>query len=411
MSDKYIIYKCSVCLRETEVILDGRRPDPVRCNITLNCRGKLARVGERAVREFLFTPLVPGLPDYIPRGTEIIPAPQITVPNPITVFTSAGDGIMTLAAIHRTVTGANSEFYVIDTDGNPFTIESQSIGYLLPQTSSIRMVIFEVSPELLTANKFIYSINGPVQMVTGKDDSPEGVSLRFNSSNQVAVYANGIKLEDSQFDRSVDDQVTFTPAIYDSNNVIEVFVYKDISVAIDSSKQITLQFKVLKASVPADRELLMLNTWGNVGGCVINNVERLNLYCTDLSQLNPDKSYGVSHFETTSTITGETRKIKTDDVFILLGREPFSFVDKELYAYLSGSALVDDQSILLYKQSHASGSLFLSIDDSIITQVFNPIKLTKRTITTANISNSGAVITTPLEGTENLHRKYILGPV
>ena len=78
-----------------------------------------------------------------------------------------------------------------------------------------------------------------------------------------------------------------------------------------------------------------------------------------------------------------------------------------MYAYLSGTSLVDLQSILTYKQSEASGELLLSIDETSITQVFNPLILTNPINTLNSITT---IPGTSLPGSENLDQKYILGP-
>lgn len=407
-SAKYIVYKCNVCYRETELALDGRRPDPSRCNITLKCRGKLERIGARSGKEFLFTPLVPGLPDYIQRGTSIVAAPKLSVPNPITVYTAAGAGIIAIAGIRRTVVGANTEFSVIDENNNPFVVETFNSIRILP-TSPIRAVLFEISPELLSASRYIYSIVGPVSIVTGLDNSPDSKKLRFTEANEISVFVNGIEIDESEYDRSVDDQIIFTPTIIDSNNVVEVFVYNDITTTISTAKQVVLEFRTLIPTVLEDLDLRKLCCWGNYGGTMIGDeVERMTLFCTDLTGLNQDKSYGIAYFEITST-EEETRKILPSEIFFLLGKEPFAYRDKELYAYLEGNKLVNEQSILTYKISQLSGQLFLTVDASSITQVFNPIKLTKRI--TLLIRYEPPTTGTALEGTENLKPKYILGPV
>lgn len=408
---KYIVYKCDVCDRQTEMLLDGNRPDPLRCNITLNCRGKFQRTGERSVREFLFTPIVPGLQDFIPRGTEIIPAPQLTVPNPITVFTASGNGIIALGAVRRTVSGANANFFVKDSTNTNFILETHPSTYIEPIQSQVRMVLFEISPELLTATKYTYAISGPVQIINGPDDSPEGRNLRFNSSNQLSVYVNGVILDPSAYDRTVDNQITFTPTIYDSNNVVEIFVYQDITSAIGNSKQVVLTFRSLVSTVPDDLALRELDCWGNFGASIINTVERFTLFCTDLTQLSTNKSYGVAYFEATSAVSGQTRQLNPADMFILLGKEPFSFRDKEYYAYLTGTSLVTNQSVMTYKESVASGSLYLTADETAITQVFNPIKISRRITAITSITET-AVAGTALEGTEKLTLtpKYIIGP-
>lgn len=406
----YIVYKCNVCSRETEIALDGRRPDPSRCNITQHCRGKLERVGQRSTREFLFTPIVPGLPDFIPRGTTIVAAPKLTVPNPITVQSASGAGIIALSAIRSKVVGSSRVFYVIDENSAQFTLETSSLGTTLPTSSIVRAVLFEISAELLTTTKYTYVVTGAVQVISGQDDSPESKSLRFTTANQISVYVNGVLIDPSGYDRSINDQITFTPAIYESNNVVEVFVYKDVTTAITSSKQVTLEFKSLVPTITADLALRKLDAWGNYGGATIEGAERLTLFCTDLTLLDSNKSYGVAYFEAVSN-TNQVRKIKTSEVFLLLAREPFAFRDKELYAYLRGTALVDDNAVMAYKESQASGQLFLTVDETAITQVFNPITPTKKLAAFPEVINSVAITGTALEGTENLNKKYIIGPV
>jgi hypothetical protein len=96
-------------------------------------------------------------------------------------------------------------------------------------------------------------------------------------------------------------------------------------------------------------------------------------------------------------------------VFILLGKEPFSFRDKELYAYLAGTSLVEQQSVMTYKQSDASGELYLTVDSSAITQVYNPISMSR---VNRDIQATAATVIpgTALAGSENLDQKYIIGP-
>jgi hypothetical protein len=219
-----------------------------------------------------------------------------------------------------------------------------------------------------------------------------------------------VLIDPSGYDRSINDQLTFTPAIYDSNNVVEVFVYKDISSAITNSKQVTLEFKSLVPTITTDLALRKLDSWGNYGGVTIEGVERLNLFCTDLTLLDSNKSYGVAYFEAVSN-TNQVLKVKPSEVFLLLAKEPFAFRDKELYAYLRGTALVDDNAVLAYKESQASGQLFLTVDETAVTQVFNPITPTKKLAAFPEVINSVAITGTALEGTENLNKKYIIGPV
>ena len=405
----YIVYRCDVCDRELEVELDSKRPDPIRCNITFGCRGKLSRIGVRSAKRFLSTPPVPGLRDFIPRGTQTVATSPAVTLNPITIFTASGDGIITMSLLRVSTSGGTTAFSTYDVNNVAVQIENISSSYQLSLTSKIQMVLFEISPELLISNKYIYVISGPVQIVSGQDDSPEGHNLRFTSANQLSVFVNGIKLDASAYDRSVNDQITFTPEIYDTNNVVEVFVYKDLTSAISTSSHVTLEFKSLVPSIAADLALRNLNCWGDYGSTVIDGVERVNLFCTDLSGLNQDKSYGVAWVLATSAIDASIHTVRPDEIFILLGREPFAFSDKELHAYLTGDTLITGQAVMSYKQSQATGLLQLSVNDSMITQVYDPIK-TARRISQTTLTSATTVPGTALEGTEQLKPKYIVGP-
>lgn len=484
-SSKYVVYKCGICHRETEILLDPRRPDPVRCNITLNCRGKFEKIGDRSVREFLFTPIVPGLSDFIPRGTNITQTAKQSKPNPITIFSADSDAVIAITGVRRTVVDGKTYFYAKDSKNENFVLEVTG-EYIEPHRSNIQMVLYEISPELLTTSKYTYIINGPVQFIDGRDNSPDGKNLRFNEFNNLVIYVNGVIIEESQYDKSINNQITFTPAIYSpGTNVVEIFISHDSAkyvyefngpiiqigeteksldntilqfnelnqiaiyvngelrdsstynrnnnnrivfdppinaagktvveilvsqdISVSGSKPIILTFNSLTPTIPSNIDIRKMSCWGDYGATVINNEERFILYCSDLSNLRADKIYGVARFQSFAT-NNETRTLNPSELFILLGREPFSYRDKELYAYINGNTLVQNQSILTYKISRASGMSFLTVDESAITQTYNQIVPSRKinSITEPEVSSIGG---TALEGTENLTPKYILGPI
>src|SRR4051812_21628379 len=99
----YVVYKCDTCKRETEIILDGRRPDPTRCNITLRCRGKLSRSGQHSVKKHLFTPIVSGLTDYVPRGAQVAAAQAVVEDAQVSLLTGRDAPGLTLLGLKRRV--------------------------------------------------------------------------------------------------------------------------------------------------------------------------------------------------------------------------------------------------------------------------------------------------------------------
>ena len=147
--NKFIIYKCDTCQRQSEVLINGHRPDPVRCNITYKCRGKLQRVGESSAKKFLFTPPVAGLQDYIPRGTVATASPTFAVDPDISMATAGGSGMLTMALLKRNaLPNSMHNFSVLDFAGDEFVIELDSDSVPLPSLS-VQLKLFKISPNLL----------------------------------------------------------------------------------------------------------------------------------------------------------------------------------------------------------------------------------------------------------------------
>lgn len=422
--NKYIVYRCTVCERQTEIEENGSRPDPIRCNITNRCRGKLERIGSRSNKQFLFTPVVSGLEDFIPRGTEISktvitqPAPQVSL--------LSGPGMISMSVMLKRTESGNTIYSVLDEAGALFDVY-QAVGSTNVVADPVRiyMKLFELTPEILSYKKYTFVRNEPVSLLQGSDDSPEAKNLRFTQADNLQVYVNGILAEASEFDSSIDNQITFTPMITDTNNVIEVLVYTDIDASIDEDQLIDLEFKPLHTSNASELTQRNSCAWGSHANALIiyspedqalmNDDNTANdpldtsrhiLYCVDLGPLSSDKSYGVARVEVTSLISGQTRSIKPGEVNILLAREPYAFSDRELFAYVSGTDLITEDAVLSYARSQATGDLLLTIEESRVTQTFNPIqprvKLTA--VTDSNLLSTD-------QQSQKLNRRYIKGPV
>lgn len=406
MSSQIVIYECDTCKRQTEITLDGTRPDPVRCTITFKCRGKYSRVRVRHNKQFLFTPIVPGLQDYVQRGTVTASAAAAAVLPAISIFTSAL-GVLALSAVHRAVSGVTANFSITDINGNNFIIDQTATTVSIPTAGELDLSVYPLTPELLTYSQYTYVVLGTVSLLSGPDSSQAGLNLRFNSSNNVTIYANGIQLASSAFDRSVDNQITFTPSIVGSNNVIDIFVSNNKISNIDPVTIIKLKFTSLSTTIPAQLALRSDTCWGDYVGATINGVTRISLFCTDVTALSVNQPYGIFKLEATSSLTGEVREVQHSDFFFLLGKEPFAFQDKELFAYVSGTNLIDNSAELNYTQSIATGALQLSTDSNSVTQIFNQIipysNLTSVTPPTVALS-------TTAQGSEELVRLYIKGP-
>ena len=397
--NKFVIYECDVCKRKTEVAINGQRPDPIRCNITYKCRGKLKRIGESSTKKFLFTPPIAGLQDYVQRGTSISTLSQLKTEKDISLFTGAGSGMLTIALPRRVEhPGSSHTFEVLDSSESVFVVDSDPDTVSLPDITA-NLILFKISPNLLQFRRYTYLVNGVIQVIRGPDDSPDANNLKFNATNSVRVFINGVELDPSQYDKSVNDLITFTPAIYESNNVVDVIVYNNLSSSTDL-ESVKLEFKVLNQTVVNDLSMLEVCSWGDSRAVTIDGVTKYLLHCTDLSQLSPDYSYGVSAYELTSAT--ETRVIRSSEIMFLLGNSPYTTKDKELLAFISGKDLVNSSNVLSYGQNQDTGVTELTVKESVITQLSRSLIPTDM-VKIESVSSSEVVST-------NVQHQYILGP-
>lgn len=402
MSRSYVIYQCDVCHRQAEVENHGDRPDPVRCNITLKCRGKLQRVRTKSSKKFLVTPVVPGVQDYVQRGRDKSPSTAVQVPPSVSINTGS-ENILVLAALRRTVVNGLALYVVTDDSGGDFVVEQAPVGTLVPQSATIKATVFEVTSNSLDAVKYTYVSQKSVFIVSGRDHSPSGLNMRFTENDQVTVYVNGVELPATAFDRSVNHQITFTPPIYDSSNVVDVFVYKSLESA-RVGNSITLTFKALKLTDLDDRELRGLSCWGNVSGVTHQGETTHLLYCTDLTPLNATRSYVITRFEAISGDGFESRTVDSSTLKLLLGREPYGFTDKKLREWVDGKSLTDETAVIVYVKTVFNPSI--KVNYAGTTKSFDPL------VPTANL----AVVTPTGEQPQsliidtNISNKYVIGP-
>ena len=298
--NKFIVFQCDVCRRLKEIKINSNRIDPIRCVITNKCRGRLKRVGESSVKKFLLTPPTKGLQDFTPRGSVIAPIHSVTKDPDIPL--STGNSVLTMAVLNRTLINGAYEFSVLGLDNTSIPVSTLSI----PNNLRVVVNVFPISSSALQSTTYNFIRVGAVYNISGPDDSPISMNLRFSDLNLVKVFINGIELLSSAYTISVpNQQITFTPTIYESNNVITIIVYNDLLTAANLSNTVPLDFytldPTLKLPLPdanlqvSDFDLSNSTAWGDVKSVDIPNVgTRYLMHCGNLSGLVNDTSYCVS---------------------------------------------------------------------------------------------------------------------
>jgi hypothetical protein len=378
--------------------------------------------------------------------------------------------MLSIATLTREVSSPGNHTYsVLDTNGNQVIVDQQPDTTHLAQNVKIRLNIFPISPSVLQFTSYTYLKTGSVQLISGPDDSPNSVTLRFTAANNISVLSNGIELAPSEYDRSVLDQITFTPAIYEFNNIINIIVYNDLVTNVDVNNLINLEFKVIDPNVnvfdpnnPSITSLSILNenSWGNYNAVDIpNRGIHYNMHCTDLSALISDVTYGVKGAQVEygsinagSFIIGETYiitfvgdsltgtdfislgasdnnigtiftatgtgspsttgtaahiiDIKPSEVNLLIAKDPYSFKDKELNVYLNGDSF-DQTFSFIFGQDQLTGVYKLTALQSNFIQLLHPLIPTDQINSSVFDSQSTNGASTATSSIKNL---YIIGP-
>lgn len=372
------VFQCDVCKRQIELENDAERPDIQRCIITRRCTGHLIPIAGRNNRSELFPPVVIGLQDYIQRGRAVTLRAQLQPEAQVNLLTA--DDQLTLSGVFKRefpLLSGNYFFSAIDVNDVIVDLEATTLAADFPTSATrVRLQLFELTPQILNYRQYTYNRTSGVQAIRGSDDTPDARVLRFVSTDQVQVFVNGIQLEASQFDRTVDDVINFTPLLTDSSNVIQVFVFQDIDTLISTATLIPIDHRVLSDDVLADLQQRSINAWGDV---LSLNVEppaiappppRFLMFSENTGSLVPGKQYGVARVDIVGPLVPTGTEARAADFSFLLATDPFAFEDKNLYSRVMLDDLVDGDSALQFTQDVNSGKLSLTVAESFITTTF-----------------------------------------
>lgn len=402
---RFTVYRCDVCSRQIELESEPARPDPQRCTITYKCTGHLIVIGGRNSRSELFPPVVFGLTDYIQRGTVIAQRAALQPTPQVNLLTA--DNQLTLAGVFKRFDGVDYFFSVVDKDGNVVDLELTTALDRIPSSATqLALQLFEVTPQFLNYSQFTYGRGANTQVVQGPDDSPSRLVLRFTSTDNVQVFVNGVQLESSQFDRTVDNVITFTPLLTDSSNVIQVFIYQDIDTLISSSTFYPVSFRALAEQVTADVGQRSVNAWGDVYSATLAGYERLLMFSQGFNSLAPGLRYGLAQVTAVGPLQPTPFEVRATDLNLLLATDPFAFEDKNLRALANLDSLATGDAQLQLTQDVASGKYSLACDETLLTSTFEPISVAPAdapTLTNANRSETSQVAT-------QVTNPFILGP-
>jgi hypothetical protein len=404
---RFAVYQCSSCERQIEIQQDPKSPGPSRCNITFKCPGLLSLVNTRSVRTELFPPVVFGLQDYIQRGT-VIAAANATATVASANLTNSGDtSSLVLAGLRKSTTSGTNHFYVIGSQGNTVYTENLTLNPLqLPVNTKIYLNLYQLTAEILQYNQYIYNRSSNVQFVQGADDSAQSKNLRFSSGDKIRVFLNGIEMVEGTFDTSIANQINFTPMLTGTSNVIEIYVYQDITTAISNGATLTqLMFKPLNVGTPADLAERDVNAWGDVGSVNLGGSEQFLLFCTDIGTLDSSASYGISSAHAVSE-TGITYDLDLSSLNLLISYPPYGYADKDLTHYVNLNDLATGDGVISMSIGVKTGQQEINCAADYVTNTYKQL--------TIGVSVASSVTSKETNGTTlpitQMSNAFILGP-
>ena len=390
--NKVYKYRCNICQRDVEQVSDNRRPNLLRCVITDLCRGTLELISSRRGDRAKLTTPQADLVDRVPRGLTPTITPALPAPALVGLSTFTGANGLTIAGPKRAVVSSQAIYTLTDITGAEFELERRISSTLYPTSSQVNILAYELTAAVLQSSKYTFTFSNIAQVIEGVDNSKEQRLLRFASTDNITILANGVELTSADYDRSELDTIRLTPGIVASELTIEVYVYKDRSQLIDENKLIKLEFMPLSETNDAEVALRSGCAWGDVARLrTPDTYDRSLLFCTKLVGLEEQKTYAVARFEAISH-TGEVRVIQPTEFWLLLSDAPHSFVDKRVDGAINGTALVEPQFSFTYDLSEATGAQVPVADATVLTLLttrFSPVaEVHVSAVSTAGASRS-----------------------
>jgi hypothetical protein len=361
--NKYRHYKCDTCLKETDIENNLTHAFIDKCTLTTGCTGTLRFVEERNYKQNILN-----FPSALQSSTIGTYLNDTTLPEYLDASSS----------------GENSVVAVV-----PTSLQSQSNSVLTVNFS-------EILNTEQAYTEYTYSLNVPVNVISGKDSSINQRVLTFGANDTVIVFINGVELGADQFTAS-SNVIRFTNQItYATYSTTQVFA----RVLVYTKQPISYKSLSFKRNVSGSSSGL----WSNVSSMTMNG-DKFDLFtCEDLSNLDLNTRLTVD----SAQLDGKT--IDKSIAYFLLAQEPFHPIDRIVSQVVKLDTLNDDVNHLLYKIISKVPRILVTA--ASLKDIFPPI--TPRVIFSAIVefaSDTAAAEDTSLNLNIRHTNQIILGPV
>lgn len=377
---KFLRLSCSICKRTADRLVDNTRFMPDKCTITFKCLGRLLPLEYRTDGQITSSPET-GITDWRPRLSTTVETAALQ--DTTFVNTSCGNTKQVVLAVAAVA--------------NP------------PGGSTLQLVLNQRSETPKNYRQYVYRIEGSFSTVSGVESGLEKKTLRYTTTDDVAVYLNGVKLEAgaNPEDYVINDGTVTPPAPPNTivfNSTIALPGVNQVDVIVSQAvltTQVTLTFN----RNISNEARLDTGSWENVDQVLKFNGSSWVPYYVFTMDLADATGLTLNTIltSTSSVLINGSIVVPASNVELLIARAPYSTLDRYMNLTVPLTTLTFERDY--FKYSVVNGAATLEITSTSPASVFPILRAVKFSVEDT--------IQTALDGVEDqivLDGSVIVGP-
>ena len=360
---RYLRYSCSVCKRFADRLVDNVRALPDKCTITFKCEGRLFPVQYRSDGGITSAPEV-GIVDWRSRGTAATNSIQEQVQTFLDTSTGRTQQLV-LAVRLDSITGT--------TDG-----------------STIKLKLNQRSDAPKNYKAYVYRMDTTFSTVSGVEAGLEKKTLRYEATDTVEVFVNGVKQELGVIGTGTYQiyngvaQVPPNTVVFDSAISLPGMTQVDVIV---SPATTTTQSELTFNRNIDDESRLTTGSWENVDYVECfdgTNWRKWYLFTLDLGEATELVLNTIMTSAASATINGSFN-VPATNMMLMLARKPYSTLDRYTNLVVPLTTLTFERDFLKYFA--VNGKSVLYVTETAKETIYPPLRVvkfnTEKTIQTA----------------------------
>lgn len=237
----------------------------------------------------------------------------------------------------------------------------------VPSNDTFTLAIEILAPENKAYSEFNYTRGQGVDYVSGPDNSAKQAALRFSETDDIAVYVNGVKRDQSTYDRTINNRIKFASVLTEDYNTVKVVVFSK-----PKPERKMLTFKKVYDYCGID------SAWQNVtliekydGGPEANHYSVF--FADDFSDIRQNATFVVAQDQQVDNPS----PVSPDSWFFLLSTEPHTPFDRDVDFIVDITKAIEAKVQFVYELDN-KGSLAFTVSDENVQTVFPRLRVLDR---------------------------------